>query len=212
MQKTSLLSTDKTSMRLLELCQSPYIYSVESFLNEHECNHLIDISRAKLVRSQGYDLDSGQNKETEIRTSWNCWLYSSEDPFLKVLEQRIENLTGIPRENGEELSVLRYEIGQQYKAHHDYFDPIYPGSESALSNGGQRVATVLLYLSNVEEGGETEFPLINISVKPQKGSALVFTNVCADGTLDRNSFHAGLPVAKGEKWIATKWLREKSRF
>eukprot|EP01114_Cavostelium_apophysatum_P004299 TRINITY_DN1449_c0_g1_i1.p1 TRINITY_DN1449_c0_g1~~TRINITY_DN1449_c0_g1_i1.p1 ORF type:complete len:139 (+),score=30.59 TRINITY_DN1449_c0_g1_i1:286-702(+) len=112
----------------------------------------------------------------------------------------------LPRENGEDVQILQYEIGQYYKPHFDFFDPaIY---EAYLRNGGQRVASVLCFLNDVEEGGETLFPAVNLAVKPKKGSAILWYNTYLNGTLDRNALHGGNPVIKGIKYVAVQWLRE----
>lgn len=205
---SSGLVKGESTEKVVSLCELPRIVVIEGFLSDEECEHLIQISKEKLERSLGFDLESGENKKVSIRTSWHCWLPRRQDETVTRIESRIAGLTGIPPENGEDLSILRYQIGQEYKAHHDYFDPQFAGSSVALGRGGQRRSSVLLYLSDVEEGGETFFPLLNIAVSPKRGRLLWFENVRADGSLEPKSLHAGMPVKAGEKWLATKWLRE----
>jgi prolyl 4-hydroxylase len=111
-----------------------------------------------------------------------------------------------PVERGEGLQILRYRPGAQYQPHHDYFDPARPGTPRILERGGQRVGTVVMYLNTPERGGATTFPDAGLSVGPTRGSAVFFS-------YDRphpatRTLHGGAPVLAGEKWVATKWLRE----
>jgi len=102
--------------------------------------------------------------------------------------------------------VLRYKPGAEYKPHYDYFIPDAPGTSRIIANGGQRVATVVIYLNDVERGGGTTFPDVGLEVMPKRGHAVFFAYDQPDpSTL---TLHAGAPVIEGEKWIAVKWLRE----
>ena len=129
-----------------------------------------------------------------------------QDPVLRRVEQRIADLTGIPVPHGEAMQVLWYQVGAEYAPHYDYFSPSTPGGVAALSRGGQRLATFIMYLNTPEAGGETIFPKANLSVTPKKGAALLFYNCLPSGETDPLTLHGGAPVKKGEKWIATKWL------
>ena len=110
--------------------------------------------------------------------------------------------------DGEPLQLLRYPVGGEYVPHHDYFDPAFPGAASQLRQGGQRIATVIVYLHEPEEGGATWFPELELSVRPRRGSAIYFEYHNARDQLDARCLHAGMPVLRGHKWIATKWLRQ----
>ena len=123
------------------------------------------------------------------------------------LESRIAALLGWPLENGEGLQVLRYRPGAEYKPHYDYFDPAEPGTETILQRGGQRVGSLVCYLNTPAEGGATVFPDVGFEVAPVQGNAVFFS-------YDRphpstRSLHGGAPVVSGEKWVATKWMRER---
>ena len=111
-----------------------------------------------------------------------------------------------PVENGEGLQILRYGPGAQYKPHYDYFDPERPGTQSILKRGGQRVGSLVMYLNTPRCGGATTFPDVKFEVAAIKGNAVFFS-------YDRphpmtRTLHGGAPVIEGEKWVATKWLRE----
>jgi prolyl 4-hydroxylase len=121
-------------------------------------------------------------------------------------------LTKIGRDHGEEWQVVKYQPGGFYKEHWDYFDPAFEGNKPALQAGGQRILTILVYLATVKKGGETFFPSFDLKVQPKAGRAVLWRNVLADGSLNTKTIHSGLPPENGEKWIATKWLRERSRF
>ncbi|MEZ4575557.1 MAG: 2OG-Fe(II) oxygenase [Vampirovibrionales bacterium] len=119
--------------------------------------------------------------------------------MIGQLNSEIANVTMLPVEYGEGLQVLRYEVGQEYKPHFDYFDPTLSGSKQPLDEGGQRVATMLMYLSAPEEGGETTFPDIGLSVAPVKGNAILFWSVLPNLQVDPLSKHrvrSPLKVAK----------------
>ncbi|XP_010030509.2 probable prolyl 4-hydroxylase 9 [Eucalyptus grandis] len=138
---------------------------------------------------------------------------------LDIIEEKFARVTMIPREHGEAFDVLPYEIGQKYSSHCDAFDPAQYGPQKS-----QRVATFLLYLSDVEEGGETMFPFENgmnmdgtydfkkcvgLKVKPRQGDGLLFYSLLPNGTIDPTSIHGSCPVIKGEKWVAPKWIRDQ---
>jgi prolyl 4-hydroxylase len=114
-------------------------------------------------------------------------------------------MLSIPVDHGEGLQILHYLPGQQYEPHYDWFDPEQPGFAAITAKGGQRIASLVMYLNTPDGGGATAFPEIGLTVTALRGSAVYF----AYDTGDTTSLHAGLPVTKGEKWIATKWLRER---
>ena len=106
--------------------------------------------------------------------------------------------------------MLQYEKGSEYRPHYDWFDASRPGPRKHLERGGQRVGTIVMYLSDVEAGGGTSFPNIGLTVQPKKGAAVFFANSDAYRHPDPQTLHAGEPVEKGVKYIATKWLRERA--
>ncbi|EFJ32891.1 hypothetical protein SELMODRAFT_67344, partial [Selaginella moellendorffii] len=200
---------------------SPRITLLHKFLSAEECDYLIAIAGPRLAKSTVVDTSTGKARhgiESKVRTSTGMFLsnYDRRYPMIEAIERRIAVYSMIPVENGELLQVLRYEPNQYYKPHHDYFS-----DQFNLKRGGQRVATVLMYLSDVEEGGETIFPSVGdgececggelrkgLCVKPRKGDAILFWSAALDGNVDSNSLHGGCSVLRGEKWSATKWLRQ----
>ena len=130
----------------------------------------------------------------------------AENELIARIERRLAQLTRWPVENGEGLQILHYRPGAEYKPHYDYFDPNEPGTPTILKRGGQRVATIIMYLHEPEKGGGTTFPDVKLEVAPKRGNAVFFSYNRAHPS--SKSLHGGAPVIAGEKWIATKWLRE----
>ena len=186
----------------------PNVALIQDLLTEQECEKLISLSAGKVTRSSVVDRATGGDQISAVRTSAGTHFERGENAIVARIEQRIAALTGLPIENGEPLQILYYKPGNEYLAHHDYFDPTDPGSAEVMRAGGQRIATFVIYLNNVTEGGETRFPELSLDVKPRRGSALYFEYLNAAGELDARCLHAGVPVVQGEKWIATKWLRQ----
>eukprot|EP00884_Botryococcus_braunii_P014160 jgi/Botrbrau1/22745/Bobra.0132s0078.1 len=198
----------------------PRAFLLKDFLTDEECHHLITKAKERLEDSIVVDNDTGKGIATAARTSKGMFFAPHEDPVIQSIEERIALVTHIPESHGEGMQVLQYSAGQQYEAHHDFF---FDKVNSAPEAGGQRVATILMYLSSVEEGGETMFPKglpkaqgpgwsecaqQGFSVKAVKRNALLFYDMDNDGQLDFSSLHAGCPPIKGVKWSATKWLHQ----
>ncbi|XP_051118320.1 prolyl 4-hydroxylase 1 isoform X2 [Andrographis paniculata] len=199
---------------------SPRIILFHNFLSAEECDYLRAIAKPHLVVSTVVDMKTGKGVKSKVRTSSGMFLSSRDRkyPIIQGIEKRISVYSQIPVENGERIQVLRYEKNQLYRPHHDYFsDPF------NLKFGGQRVATMLMYLSDGVEGGETYFPkagsgqcscggrtVTGLCVKPIKGSAVLFWSMGLDGQSDPRSLHGGCEVLSGEKWSATKWMRQNA--
>jgi prolyl 4-hydroxylase len=191
---------------VLSVLRKPRLVVLGGLLSDEECTALVDMARPRLSRSLTVETQSGGEEVHVDRTSDGMFFQRGENPLIQRIEARIARLLHWPEENGEGLQVLQYQPGAQYKPHYDYFDPFEPGTPHILQRGGQRVATLILYLQSPEQGGATLFPDVQLEVAPQRGNAVFFS-------YDRphpssQSLHGGAPVLAGEKWIATKWLRE----
>eukprot|EP00898_Chlorokybus_atmophyticus_P003770 jgi/Chlat1/4394/Chrsp29S04541 len=204
-----------------QLSWKPRAFLYHNLLTDEECDHLIQLAEPSMQKSTVVDNATGRSIGSNIRTSSGMFLKRGQDEVVARIEQKIADFTFIPIDHGEGFQVLHYEIGQKYEAHYDYFH-----DQLNTLNGGQRIATVLMYLSDVEEGGETVFPSASgydatraadaafsgcarhgLAVKPKKGDALLFWSLQPSTELDPASLHAGCPVIRGNKWSATKWLR-----
>ncbi|CAH8274195.1 unnamed protein product [Arabidopsis lyrata] len=212
---------DGNGDRWLEVISwEPRAFVYHNFLTNEECEHLISLAKPSMVKSKVVDVKTGKSIDSRVRTSSGTFLKRGHDEIVEEIENRISDFTFIPIENGEGLQVLHYEVGQKYEPHHDYFF-----DEFNVRKGGQRIATVLMYLSDVDEGGETVFPAAKgnisdvpwwdelsqcgkegLSVLPKKRDALLFWSMKPDASLDPSSLHGGCPVIKGNKWSSTKWF------
>ncbi|CAJ94319.1 Prolyl 4-hydroxylase alpha subunit [Cupriavidus necator] len=188
---------------------SPQVQLFQQLLTDDECDALVALSRGRLARSPVVNPDTGDENLIDARTSMGAMFQVAEHPLITRIEARIAAVTGVPAEHGEGLQILNYKPGGEYQPHFDYFNPQRPGEARQLSVGGQRIATLVIYLNTPEAGGATAFPRVGLEVAPVKGNAVYFSYLLPDGALDERTLHAGLPVAFGEKWIATKWLRER---
>lgn len=188
----------------------PNVALLEDLLSPAECEELIEQSRGKLKRSEVVNRKTGGFEVDAVRTSEGTHFERGETETIRRIEQRIAEVTGVPVENGEPLQILHYEVGGEYLAHHDYFEPEDSGSAVHLCTGGQRIATIVIYLNTVPAGGETGFPNLDLSVRARAGNAVYFEYSNSENELDDRCLHAGVPVKKGEKWIATKWLRQSA--
>jgi prolyl 4-hydroxylase len=185
----------------------PRVIVFGNVLTAGECEQLIELARSGLQRSLVVGRESVGEEIHDSRTSEGTSFTRGANPLCERIERRIAVLLDWPHENGEGLQVLRYAPGDEYKPHYDWFDPAQPGSAAALARGGQRVASLVMYLNTPARGGATVFPDVRFEVAARRGNA-VFFSYERPHPMTR-TLHAGAPVLEGEKWIATKWLRER---
>jgi prolyl 4-hydroxylase len=180
------------------LHRTPRVQRFAALCTPVECAHIASVAAPMLQPATVFDPASGRMIPHPIRSSDNAPIGpTNESLVVQAINRRIAAATDTAVEQGEPLTVLRYNPGQQYRPHLD-----------TLSNEpNQRIRTAILYLNDNYAGGETAFPLLGLEVPPRTGDLLVFDNVDAQGAPDPNSRHAGLPVTSGTKWIATRWIR-----
>jgi len=196
---------DRRVQVLMSMLQ-PRVVVFGSLLSDDECDGMVALARPRLVRSETVQTETGGSEVNPLRTSSGMFFARGENPLCARIEARIARLLQWPLENGEGLQVLHYLPGAEYRPHHDYFDPSKAGTAAILQRGGQRVGSLVMYLSTPEKGGGTSFPDVSLEVAPIRGNAVFFS-------YDRphpitRTLHGGSPVIAGEKWVATKWLRE----
>lgn len=191
---------------VLLVMKHPRVVVFGNLLSDEECDTLIAAANPRMKRSLTVETKTGGEEVNADRTSDGMFFQRDEIPVVAALERRIAKLVNWPVENGEGLQVLHYRPGAEYKPHYDYFDPSQPGTPTILKRGGQRVGTLVIYLNNPEAGGGTTFPDVQLEVAPRKGNAVFFSYGAPDPST--KTLHGGAPVVRGEKWIATKWLRE----
>lgn len=186
----------------------PDIVVFEHFMSATECETLIALSAEKCQRSGVVDPETGKTIILPARSSEGCYFQRSENPLIQQLDTRISALMNWPVDHGEGIQILHYANGGEYRPHFDYFPVDQKGSAPHLSKGGQRVSTLVMYLNDVTAGGETIFPEVGLTVTPRQGSAVYFSYCNSHGQVDPATLHGGTPVTAGEKWIATKWMRQ----
>ncbi len=192
---------------IMQTMYEPRVVVFNGLLSDEECEQLIELAKPRLARSLTVAIKTGGEEVNADRTSNGMFFQRGENELVQRIEQRIAKLVSWPEENGEGLQVLHYTPGTEYKPHYDYFDPNEPGTPTILKRGGQRVATIIMYLGEPEKGGGTVFPDVHLEVAPKRGNAVFFSYDRAHPST--KSLHGGAPVTAGEKWIATKWLRER---
>jgi prolyl 4-hydroxylase len=200
------LSAGDREVTVVTSMRNPRVVVFANLLSDAECDEIVRLASARLARSETVQIETGSSEINEARTSEGMFFERGEHPVCARLEARLAALLSWPIENGEGLQVLRYRPGAEYKPHYDYFDPAQPGTPTILKRGGQRVASIVCYLNTPTRGGATIFPDVQLDVAPVKGNAVFFSYDRAHPVT--RSLHGGAPVIEGEKWVATKWLRE----
>ena len=202
----SFIQAGDRQVQVLSHLRHPRVVVFGQLISVPECQALIELARPRLSRSETVKTDTGDSEVNDARTSQGMFFERGEHPVIAQIEARIHALLQWPLENGEGLQVLRYGPGAQYLPHYDYFDPAEAGTPAILKRGGQRVASLVCYLNTPARGGATVFPDTQLEVLPIQGNAVFFSYERAHPAT--RTLHGGAPVTEGEKWVATKWLRE----
>lgn len=178
------------------------LWAVRNFFDAAECARLAAMIDAVAQPSRTY---SGEI-DADFRTSYSGVL-DPRDSFVLGLQSRIDALLGFDKTHGEALQGQRYTQGQQFKPHTDWFPQRSPGWAVEGENGGQRAFTAMVYLNDVTDGGETDFPRLDLAVPPRQGMLLAWNNADKDGVPNPYTIHAGNPVFSGVKYVVTRWYR-----
>jgi prolyl 4-hydroxylase len=211
-QKVAKNRVEMPNFKPVMCLKSPRLMVFDNILSNAECDTLIALSEAKMLTSTVVDPTTGQHVPHPERISRGTHLDYQSSKVVIEIESRITKLFGFALNQQEAIQILHYKVGGEYKPHYDFFPPANAGSQAAIKLAGQRLATFIMYLNTPEAGGTTDLPNIGLSVTAKKGSAVYFENIAPNGNPDNNTLHAGMPVLAGEKWIATKWLRERALF
>ena len=194
-------------VHVLMSMRHPRVVVFGNLLSDEECEAIIAAASPRMQRSLTVDNQSGGEAVNDDRTSNGMFFQRGELDLISRIEARIARLLGWPTENGEGLQVLHYRPGAEYKPHYDDLAPNEPGTPTILTRGGQRVGTLVMYLNEPARGGGTTFPDVGLQIVPRRGNAVFFSYDRPDPAT--KTLHGGAPVLEGEKWIATKWLRER---
>ena len=199
------------------LSTDPLILTIDDFLTDEECKHIIKISKNRLNKAQTCYYSKEEKKRVkdknyEGRTNRNCWIDFKEDDIIKRIYNKSAKLLNTDYRYFESLQVIHYRKNEEYKNHYDAWDKTNKVKFNKYAKErGNRAYTLLFYLNDVRKGGETGFDMTKdkIKIKPVKGKALLFKSLNEDGSLNMKSRHGGLPVIQGEKWACNFWLRDK---
>lgn len=191
------------------ISETPKLRAFDAFATEGECLWLMNAARDRLQPATVVTPSGSQTIEAARTNRVVAFQWADMDVVIEVMRARISAATGLPLPLFEASQVLHYAPGQQFSAHHDYFDPQNPGHAEQLKRG-QRIATFLLYLNEGYAGGDTDFPRAELSFRGKAGDALFIINVDQSGRPDPLTLHAGTPPQSGEKWIFSQWIRDRA--
>ncbi|WP_394726830.1 prolyl hydroxylase family protein [Altererythrobacter sp. GH1-8] len=180
------------------------LYAIGDFLTKRECDRLCTMIDFVAKPSSLHEEDYSSGFRTSYSGDLDPW-----DSFVMGISRRIDDVLGLPSENGESVQGQRYLPGQEFKPHNDWFYTTQDYWTLERKRGGQRCWTAMVFLNEVEQGGETHFTEIGIKIEPKPGVLLVWNNALPDGTPNPDTIHAGTPVGKGSKYIITKWYRTR---
>jgi len=197
-----------TTPRLWRLCTSAtqpiQLYVGDGFLDQATCKQMCEKIDEGSFPSPLYD----KEKHADVRTSYSCNL-NVHDPLIAMVQNGISDLLGMERAHGEPLQGQRYEEGQRFKEHADFFYIDEPYWAEYEPHGGQRTWTAMIYLNEPQAGGATRFKLLDYRIEPRLGRILIWNNMALDGSPNPWTLHEGMPVEAGTKYIVTKWYRER---
>jgi len=182
------------------------LYKADNFLAPVECDYIVNLIKSKLRPSELTTAEA----DTSFRTSRTCDLGVIDDPFMRDIDDRLCRVMGIDHSYSEVLQGQYYEVGQQFKPHTDYFESHEMAKFGAKM--GQRTYTLMIYLNDVEQGGETNFDVVNESIQATSGTAVIWNNLYPNKVPNPASQHCGMPVIKGYKAVITKWFRLNSQL
>lgn len=189
--------------------QKPRVALLGNVLDSEECASVIALGTPRLAPSTVVDPVSGIDRVAGHRSSEGMFFGLCETPFIARIDARLSALMGMPLEHGEGLQLLRYQPGCHSSPHFDFLVPQNERNRASIARSGQRISTLVVYLNDVQGGGATDFPELGLGVTPHRGNAVYFEYTDASGQLDHATLHAGAAVDDGEKWVLTKWMRER---
>jgi prolyl 4-hydroxylase len=180
------------------------LYIMDDFLTAEACREMCAQVDAGSYPSPLYE----KEKHEDVRTSYSCNL-NAYDPLITGIDMRIAELLGMDKSWGEPLQGQRYQEGQRFREHADFFYIDQPYWAEYEPHGGQRTWTAMIYLNEPEAGGATRFKLLDYQIEPKLGRILIWNNMALDGSPNPWTLHEGMPVERGTKYIVTKWYRER---
>ncbi len=186
----------------------PRIATVKGYLSAPACDWLVALGRTNLRAAQVYDAETGDLRADANRSNSAAQLDVERiDTFTAFVRARIAALANVSVAGLETSQILHYRVGEEFAEHCDFLDPGNPGHARDIAVHGQRALTVLIYLNDDYEGGDTAFPALGRGFKGRKGDALIFWNLTPEGAPDWRTRHIGTAPTRGEKWLFSQWIR-----
>uniref|UniRef100_A0A3B3TWD7 procollagen-proline 4-dioxygenase n=1 Tax=Poecilia latipinna TaxID=48699 RepID=A0A3B3TWD7_9TELE len=189
---------------------SPQIVRYHDIVSDRDMEKVKELAKPRLRRATVHDPQTGTLTTAHYRVSKSAWLGAYEHPVVDKINRKIEDITGLDVSTAEDLQVANYGVGGQYEPHFDFGRKDEPDAFEELGTGN-RIATWLLYMSDVQAGGATVFTDIGAAVQPKKGSAVFWFNLYPSGEGDYRTRHAACPVLLGNKWVSNKWIHERGQ-
>ena len=196
-------------IEVLFVLKKPQVILLGNVLSDEECDAIVEHCGSRYTRSTVTAEADGASVVHEGRTSEMAFIQRGEAEVAERIDRRLAAIAHWTPECSEPFQLQKYDKTQEYRPHYDWLDPDSAGHRSHLARGGQRLATFVLYLSDVAQGGGTVFPSLGLEIFPKKGNALWFLNTDSNHQPDAQTLHGGAPVVKGTKIIANKWLRQE---
>ncbi|EDX15015.1 prolyl 4-hydroxylase subunit alpha-1 [Drosophila simulans] len=197
-------------LKLEEVHADPYIVIYHDAMYDSEIDLIKRMARPRFRRATVQNSVTGALETANYRISKSAWLKTQEDRVIETVVQRTADMTGLDMDSAEELQVVNYGIGGHYEPHFDFARKEEERAFEGL-NLGNRIATVLFYMSDVEQGGATVFTSLHTALFPKKGTAAFWMNLHRDGQGDVRTRHAACPVLTGTKWVSNKWIHERGQ-
>ncbi|KAM3964090.1 prolyl 4-hydroxylase subunit alpha-1 isoform 2-T3 [Aphomia sociella] len=196
------LKLARVKMEIIYL--NPDVVVFHDVMNDDEIEYVKTLAKPRFKRAVVHDPKTGELVPANYRISKSAWLRDEESNVISRISQRVADITGLSMDTAEELQVVNYGIGGHYEPHFDF-----ARQENAFKKfSGNRIATVLFYMSEVAQGGATVFTRLGLSVFPIKGAALYWMNLHPSGEGDLSTRHAACPVLRGSKWVSNKWIHQ----
>ncbi|XP_001867743.2 prolyl 4-hydroxylase subunit alpha-1 [Culex quinquefasciatus] len=197
-------------LKLEEAHLEPYIVIYHEVMSDAEIEVIKRLAKPRFRRATVQNYKTGELEVANYRISKSAWLKDEEHSVVRTVGQRVEDMTGLTMTTAEELQVVNYGIGGHYEPHFDFARREEKNAFKSLGTGN-RIATVLFYMSDVSQGGATVFPSIRVALRPKKGTAAFWYNLHASGHGDYATRHAACPVLTGTKWVSNKWIHERGQ-
>ncbi|XP_069668612.1 prolyl 4-hydroxylase subunit alpha-1-like isoform X2 [Periplaneta americana] len=187
-----------------ELYLKPLIMKYHDIIYDREIETLISNAMQEMLPPTSVEPNKHQTEIPRYRVAKIAWFDENNNQFVAKVNQRASDIMGLYLTSAEKLQIVNYGIGGQYDPHFDFFRE--GEYENTVYEDNNRIATILFYLSDVKQGGATVFPYLNLTIRPQKGAAVVWYNLHRNGTGNIRTLHAACPVVVGSKWTINKWF------